>query len=120
MKARILFADSDRRIRQFCKRELESPGYSVILAEDGEEAVAVTETSRVGVAVLDEHMPGGCGREAAQSIRRLQADLPVILFTADTDCESHQGSCIDRTVLKSEDLRPLNVAIADLLRQVRP
>ena len=119
MKPRILFADNDRRIRQYCKRELESQGYSVVLAEDGDEAAAVAESSKVDVAILDEHMPRCSGCDAARNIRRQRSDVPIILFTGDADFESFHGAFVDRTVVKSADLEPLHDAITDLLRQKR-
>jgi CheY-like chemotaxis protein len=39
------------------------------------------EPARFDVALLDERMPGMTGTELAASLRRLRADLPVIITT---------------------------------------
>lgn len=115
MKSTILFADNERGIRQFCRQELEADGFRVVLADDGEDAVNLLSREPIDLAILDEYMPRCSGRESAGRIKRTHAQLPVILFTADTFLESYVSQQVDATVIKSHDLTELRSAIARLL-----
>lgn len=115
-KLTILLADDERGIRQYCQEELEAEGFRVILAEDGEDALAILEQLVVDLVVLDQHMPRCDGLQAAKQIKQLDAGLPVILFTADQHFERFANSSIDACVMKSDDLGKLKDEIAELLR----
>jgi len=115
MKHVILFADNERGIRQFVKQELEAEGYDVVLTEDGTDTLDILRQFVVDVVVLDEHMPRCSGRDAARSIKQCHPDLPVVLFTADTDYEQFKSLSVDVAVIKSADLGLLKAAIAKLL-----
>jgi DNA-binding response OmpR family regulator len=116
MKHVILFADNERGIRQYIKQELEAEGYDVVLTEDGTDALDLMRQFVVDVVILDEHMPRCSGRDAARSIKQHHPDLPVILFTADTDYERFKSRSIDMAIIKSADLGQLKAAIAKLLK----
>ena len=118
-KTTILLADDERGIRQYCQEELEAEGFRVILAEDGEDALAILEQLVVDLVILDQNMPRCDGLEAAKHIKKMDADLPVILFTADQHFERLANSSIDACVMKTDDLGKLKAEIAELLRSMR-
>ena len=115
----ILLADDERGIRKYCQEELEAEGFRVILAEDGDDALAILEQLVVDLVVLDQHMPRCDGLQAAKHIKQLDASLPVILFTADQHYDRYANSSIDACVLKTEDLGQLKEKINELLRATR-
>ena len=83
---RVLVVDDEEGIRVLCRVNLEFGGYEVLEASDGEEAVAVAQSSHPDVIFLDVMMPVVDGWEA---LRRLKADpatadIPVVLLTART------------------------------------
>ena len=119
MRPTILFADNERGIRLFCRQELEAEGFRVVLAEDGDEAVNLVSTYTIDLAILDEHMPRCGGRESASRMKVSNAELPVILFTADSFFESYSSPQVDATVIKSSDLTDLRAVIAKLLPATR-
>jgi two-component system NtrC family response regulator len=80
-KEKILVVDDERRIRETLTAILESEGYEVGLASDGQQALNVCDAS-VSVAITDEKMPGMAGTELIRQLRRLYPDLPVIMITA--------------------------------------
>ena len=80
----VLIADDEASMRMIVRRMLESRGYKVFQASDGEEALAIlkaAETGPLDLLITDVHMPGSSGVELAQSARALIADLKII-FTS--------------------------------------
>lgn len=84
----ILVAEDDEALRKFVGSVLDEFGYTVILAEDGDDAI---EKFRIGkgpirLVILDMMMPGKNGREAYEAIKVLQPDIRVLFasgYTAD-------------------------------------
>jgi CheY-like chemotaxis protein len=65
------------------KRVLENSGYSVLLAENGREAVEIFQhhSSEIVTVLLDLAMPVMGGNEAFRLIREIRPEVPVILMT---------------------------------------
>jgi CheY-like chemotaxis protein len=82
----ILLAEDNPVNQQLAARILEKQGHSVILANDGREAVAVLERQRVDAVLIDVQMPETDGIEATAVIRareRLTGQhVPIIALTA--------------------------------------
>ncbi|KAA0582025.1 response regulator [Azospirillum sp. B21] len=82
----ILLAEDNRTNQLFATTLLRKLGYTVEVAEDGEQAVAAACRGGIDLVLMDVQMPGMDGLEAAQAIRarggRL-AGLPIIALTAD-------------------------------------
>jgi len=83
----ILVVDDQAENRQLVESYLRGAGYNVVLAENGEEAVAQCEKDAVALVLLDVLMPGIDGFETSRRIRALQsaADTPIIFLTALSD-----------------------------------
>jgi len=85
MPVRIVLADDHAMIRQGLKVILESEGFHVVgEASNGTEAVAVCQTTRPDVAVLDISMPLLNGLDAAQQIMNERPQVKIVLLTAHT------------------------------------
>jgi signal transduction histidine kinase/ActR/RegA family two-component response regulator len=80
-RARILVADDEPAVRKLFQGVLESAGYEVIVACDGQEAVDVfrREFDSIHCVLLDLSMPKLDGEEAFRELRKLRSDVPVIL-----------------------------------------
>jgi adenylate cyclase len=86
---RILVVDDMAENVDILKTRLESQGYEVVTAGDGEAALAVVRESRPDLILLDVMMPRLDGIAAT---KRLKADaglpfIPVILITAKADAK---------------------------------
>ena len=90
---RILIADDEHNIRHILDFSLHVEGFDVIVADDGEEAVALAASEAPDLIVMDVMMPGCGGIEAC---RRLKQDvrtrqIPVILLTARSSREDREA-----------------------------
>ena len=84
MSDRILVADDSQNMRDILKMSLETFGYRVILAEDGERALERIAAERPDLLIVDVMMPKVNG---FQICRRVKSDpqtqhTPIILLTA--------------------------------------
>ena len=80
-KGLVLLADDEPDVRRVASRMLKKIGFEVMLALDGEEAVAIysENTDIIDLVVLDLTMPRLGGQEALQRIRKITPDIPVLL-----------------------------------------
>jgi len=86
---RILVVDDNEANLDIAKMRLESQGYEVVTAVDGEDALARVREARPDLLLLDIMMPKLDGIEVT---RRLKADaslpfIPIILVTAKADAK---------------------------------
>ena len=83
----ILLAEDEESVRSLVRRALESEGYAVLEAEDGESAIAVAEQHalRVDVLVTDLVMPRLGGLDLSERLRERLPDLPVVLTSGYED-----------------------------------
>ena len=80
----VLFADDDPMLRHLATAILESGGYRVRQARDGNEALAMVESGEdIALVITDLQMPGLGGDGLVRQLRsRMQtAMLPVIILT---------------------------------------
>jgi signal transduction histidine kinase len=89
-KATILVADDNAENRAVAKASLEDEGYEVLLANDGEQAVALFTQCSPDCVLLDIKMPKMDGIAACGAIRALPGgqDVPVVFVTALRDVET--------------------------------
>jgi response regulator NasT len=79
---RVLIAEDEALIRLDLKEMLTEAGYDVVgEAADGQQAIAVAESLRPDLVILDVKMPGLDGISAAEQIVA-GSNVPVIMLTA--------------------------------------
>jgi len=80
----ILLIDDDQFVTTLYKAKLQSEGFAVDAANNGNEALEKISQSRPDVIVLDLNMPGITGVELLKSIRAvpLWLHIPVIVFSS--------------------------------------
>jgi DNA-binding NtrC family response regulator len=81
-QAHILVADDERNIRTNLAALLESAGYVVDVARDGEEALDICKQRHPDIAFVDLHMPKLPGLEVLAQIRALSPKTAVVIITA--------------------------------------
>jgi len=80
-KCRILVVDDEQRYVWAIRSVLETKGYEVLTAPDGQTAIELATLEEPDLIVLDIKMPGMDGFEVCQQIRKFSA-APVIMLTA--------------------------------------
>ena len=81
----ILVAEDDANILTGLKDTLESEGYRVTPAVDGQEALDLLQHHTYDLIILDIMMPGKSGYDVCREIRSQNEDLPVIMLTAKSE-----------------------------------
>lgn len=82
---KVLLAEDDEGIRQGLTEVLESEGYSVIQAADGEAAVERFKAEDPEVALLDIMMPKKNGYDVCRELLKTKPTLPVIFISAKSE-----------------------------------
>ncbi len=85
--AKILLADDSHAIRFLVSEILTNAGFTVIQAQDGQEAIEKTYKENPDLLILDYEMPKKTGFEVVKEVRSRTGYLhtPIIIFTAMTD-----------------------------------
>jgi two-component system nitrogen regulation response regulator GlnG len=87
-KTRVLVADDEQPMRFVLKKALESHGFEVDLAEDGNEALARLKSEPYPIAFIDIKMPGTSGLDILDRLADLGSDTSVIIITAQSTMEN--------------------------------
>lgn len=86
VKKQILVVDDNQDIRALLFRMLDSEGYDVLTAINGEEALDIVKSHRLDLVLLDEMMPGKSGIDVLTEIRSSKdsqiKNLAVVMITA--------------------------------------
>ncbi|HRJ06137.1 MAG TPA: response regulator [Candidatus Saccharibacteria bacterium] len=80
---KIAIIEDDATINQMYRMKFEAAGFDVQLASDGERGVALVESFRPDLILLDMQMPVKNGYDALKEIRAAEwgKDIPVIVLT---------------------------------------
>lgn len=76
-----LVVDDEPGVRLVARRMLEHMGFSTMIAENGEEALAIFKEHRADITLvlLDMMMPKLTGTETLRALRQLEPALPVVM-----------------------------------------
>ncbi|MDO9084404.1 MAG: response regulator, partial [Humidesulfovibrio sp.] len=113
--------DDEKHIRMLYQEELEGEGY-VVATTDGDEPIEnVLARENPAVVILDIRLgPSRSGLDLLQTIRSLDARLPVILCTAyDSFQHDLKSIAADFYVVKSVDLSELKDKVRQALARKR-
>ena len=78
---RILWADDEIDLLQPYVIYLNQKGYEVLTANNGQDAIDITDHEALDIVFLDEQMPGLSGLETLQIIKDKHPSLPVVMIT---------------------------------------
>jgi DNA-binding NtrC family response regulator len=81
----VLIVDDERELRESLSHTLERLGYDPLLAETGEEALAMVQAEkapRLRLVLLDVNLPGMTGLEVLKKLRAHDPSVSVLIITA--------------------------------------
>ena len=116
----ILVVDDEPQILQVVSRALSAEGYNILTARNGKEAVSLFEKEKASIAIviLDMIMPEMDGENCLKAIRKMDADVGVILttgFTADEFTIDRMRQLGDDVIEKPFDLNKLLILLKNKL-----
>lgn len=97
---RIMTIDDSPSMRQMVAMTLESAGYEVVEASDGDDALAKLDGQEFHLFLSDINMPGIDGIELTRKLRSMEAYkfVPIVLLTTESQPEKkNQGKAAGAT-----------------------
>ena len=118
----ILVVDDDKNTRMLLKAVLEGANYTVLTAENGEDALNVMDVNHVDLVVLDIMMPKMDGYEFTSLLRESDNNLPILMVSAKQLPEDKRRGFIvgtDDYMTKPIDEEEMLLRIRALLRRAK-
>jgi len=113
----VLVVDDEEIIRSTLSQILQSLGYEVVTAGDGEEACEIFAgiADRVALVVTDQIMPKMSGEQALEIMRRRRPDLPAVIISGYSP-EDTSINDITRTISKPFRVAGVSQVVDELLK----
>ena len=119
---KILVVEDDKHTRMLLQAILESANYTVVTANNGEDALEVMEKEHVDLVVLDIMMPKMDGYEFTKILRENDNNLPILMVSAkQLPADKRKGFLVgtDDYITKPIDEEEMLLRIRALLRRAR-
>jgi len=119
---KILLAEDDVNLGKMLTLNLETAGYTVLQAGNGETAYELFCTSEIDICLIDVMMPLKDGFTLAREIRKLDKKVPIVFLTAkNLDEDVLEGLSIgDDYITKPFSMEVLLARLQALLRRTMP
>jgi DNA-binding response OmpR family regulator len=117
----ILVVDDEPKVARLARDYLEKNGYRVLMAADGQSALALARREKPDLVILDLMLPNMDGREVCRILRR-ESDVPIIMLTAlseEVDQVTGLEIGADDYITKPFSVRALVARVRALLRRAR-
>lgn len=115
----ILIADDNPQINEILQKYLLNEGYTVVIAQDGQQALDLFYSHAPSLVLLDVMMPRLDGLQVCAEIRKI-SDVPIMMLTAkgeDADRISGLDTGADDYVVKPFSTGELMARIRAILRR---
>jgi DNA-binding response OmpR family regulator len=122
VSAKILIVDDEPPIIDVLSYNLKRASYQVVVARDGEQALAQARREQPDLVILDLMLPRLDGLEVCRTLRR-ECDVPIIMLTArDAEVDRVVGLELgaDDYVVKPFSVCELMVRVKNVLRRTAP
>lgn len=119
--ATILIAEDDRNIQMLIAARLKLH-YTIVCANDGQEALDIIESQKIDMLIADVMMPRIDGFRLVQTIRENGFTIPVLILTAKQSFDDKRAgfsSGTDDYMTKPVNYEELQWRIEALLRRAR-
>jgi len=113
-KPLILCIDDNKAQLQLRRQILENDGFLVLNATNATEAIHILRETPVSLILSDHMLRGTTGTQLAAELKKVKADVPVVLYSGRTP-ESLQN--VDCFIAKSEPVSTFLAIIRDLVNR---
>jgi len=113
--ARILIADDEVDMAAGLRDNLQFEGYDVLVAHDGEEALAMATTESPDLLLLDIMMPKMDGLEVCKRVRQSGFMIPILMLTA----KSQEIDIIQGLEVGADDYITKPFAVREVIARVK-
>ncbi len=118
-RIKVLLVEDEADFRQIVRVWLGSKGYEVIEASNGKDAIGKIKDGSPDIIFMDLHMPVMNGIEALKEIRKIDADVPVMIISAYLDDSLAQEAAshgVSGVFSKDEEFEKWQVLLETALR----
>ena len=84
----VLVVDDEQVMREILEALLRQAGYSVRLAEDGEQGIRIVDREPIDLAVVDVMLPDISGLKVLERLREIDPEISVVMLTAFASVET--------------------------------
>ena len=105
----ILIVDDEPVARAFAQKKVTEQGYAVIMAANGEEALAAIDKTKPDIILLDVEMPKMNGYTFIGELAKKNLDprIPIVVVTA----HEEMGPIFKRHGVRGYLIKPLNIEL---------
>lgn len=117
---KILVVEDEAKVASLLKQGLQEQGYTVQLADDGQEAISLILKNTYDLALLDVNVPYINGIELCRVIKNNRPEVSVLMLTAlgtTEDKEKGFDAGADDYLVKPFEFRELLMRVKALLRR---
>ncbi|MGO8880256.1 MAG: response regulator [Desulfomonilaceae bacterium] len=113
----ILFVDDEQAIREMASHMLQTHGYKVLVAENGERAIDIYRENpeTISLVIMDYNMPHMMGDKSGEKLLEIDPNLKIVMCSGRLDAPTMQGSLM----AKSRGLIKKPFEINNFLRTIR-
>ncbi len=97
----ILCIDDDDGMLRYQKALFERRGFKVLTASSARQGIRIAAACTVAAVVVDYHMPEMNGHEVALEIKRVNPQIPIVLFSCDYAIPEPELNVLDAFVSKN-------------------
>jgi len=118
---KIVVIDDEESVSDVVKAYLERDGFTVYVAANGREGLALAERSHPDLIVLDLMLPDVSGEEICEEVRS-RSDVPIVMLTAKASEEERVGGLVagaDDYLVKPFSPRELVARVRAVLRRTK-
>jgi DNA-binding response OmpR family regulator len=112
---RVLVIEDEKKTASFVKKALQSEGFAVDVVHNGDDGLALAQTTPYDTVVLDIMLPGRDGLSIVRQLREGRNATPVLLLSARGAVDER----IEGLNAGADDYLPKPFALGELVARVR-
>lgn len=111
----VLIVDDDTLLTDLFRQAMTKKGYQVLEANSGASALALIETQKIHVIVLDMTLPDMSGIAVAQILTRTHPLMPIVIATGHDPDPAALPANVVELIRKPFSLRTLGASLQTIL-----